>query len=81
MTFNDHILGKVNDLRALIQYDPTLPTVDHGESVAIALWYTFLLDHSRSTGMPVKKLAREQLAAFLAKSDQIVRMYQAPINQ
>jgi len=71
MTFNQHITARANQLRIRIQNDSTLPTVDHGESVAILLWWTFLLDHSHYTGVPVEKLAREQLEAFIAHADEI----------
>lgn len=65
MNFDNNIVDIANCLREIIQHDPSLPTVDHGESVAILMWWSFLLDHSRAEGIPIATVAREQLESFI----------------
>lgn len=65
MKFTRNIVAASNDLRGRVQRAPDLPTIDHGESVAILLWWGFLLDHSSHQGIPVEQLARQQLEAFI----------------
>lgn len=65
MNFGDQVVKTTNTIRITIQRHPKLPTVDHGESVAILLWWSFLKDHSAHEGIPVEELARTQLEAFI----------------
>jgi hypothetical protein len=74
MRFDNSIVREANRLRESIQRNPKFPTVDHGESVAILVWYTFLRDHSAYEGIPVEELARMQLEAFLAHAREHIAM-------
>lgn len=77
MKFNPTIIAAANRIRVEVQNDPQLPTVDHGESVAILLWWMFLRDHSFHEGLPVDRLARDQLESFIAWAREHLDMVRA----
>lgn len=77
MEFDSAIVKRANALRVLIQRDPGLPTVDHGESVSILVWWMFLMDHAKTQGLDVKDLAHHQLEAFIdAMADKLSMVLQ-----
>ena len=64
MTFNDEVAALANELRVSLQ--ARTGTVDDAESVAILLWWSFILDHAKHTGRDPAALARAQVKAFIS---------------
>ena len=63
MKFDQATEEMTNILRESLQ--KWTETIDEGESVAIGLWYSFILDHATHMNIDPETLAREQLEAFL----------------
>ena len=63
MEFDFRTTSLVNRHRRDLQKETK--TIDQGESVSIALWWSFICDHAQAMGHDPEQLARSQLESFI----------------
>lgn len=73
MKFNDRNTALANRLRELVQRETE--TIGDGQAVAIAMFWSFVVDEAENRSADPEKLSRAHLESFIGEIAPIFRMH------